>query len=78
MITWGLLGSAMALVHGATSFYVLRFLLGVAEAGFFPGVIFYLGNWFPSLLRARAVAGFMMANPLSSAIGGPLAGLLVT
>jgi ACS family tartrate transporter-like MFS transporter len=78
MITWGLLGSAMALVHGATSFYVLRFLLGVAEAGFFPGVIFYLGNWFPSSLRARAVAGFMTANPLSSAIGGPLAGLLLT
>ena len=54
-ITWGLLSAAMMFVRGAYSFYAIRFLLGVAEAGFFPGIIFYLGNWFPAKDRARAI-----------------------
>ena len=77
MFTWGALSAAMMFVHGPTSFYVLRFLLGVAEAGFFPGIIYYLSNWFPPAHRARAVSWFMIAIPLSIVIGGPLAGLLL-
>ncbi len=72
MITWGLLSGAMALVQGPVSFYVVRFLLGVAEAGFFPGMILYLTYWFPWTQRAKIVAAFMMAIPLSSAIGAPI------
>ena len=56
MITWGVISSAMFLVRGETSFYILRFLLGVAEAGFFPGMILYLTYWFPARERARRVA----------------------
>ena len=78
MITWGILASAMVLVHGRVLFYALRFLLGAAEAGFLPGVLFYLGAWFPASYRARAIAAFMVAIPLSSIIGGPLAGLLLS
>ncbi len=78
MITWGVLSSAMLFVRGPTSFYVLRFLLGAAEAGFFPGIIFYLSNWFPRVDRAKALAGFTAAIPLSSVVGGPLAGLLLS
>ena len=77
MITWGVLSIAMMFVSGATSFYVLRFLLGVAEAGFLPGIIYYLGHWFPAAERARAVSWFMLAIPLSTVIGGPLAGGLL-
>ena len=77
MITWGALASSMALVHGQALFYGLRFLLGAAEAGFLPGVLFYLGAWFPAAYRARAIAAFMAAIPLSSIVGGPLAGLLL-
>ena len=62
MITWGLISSAMAFVHTPASFYVLRFLLGVAEAGFFPGVIYYLGLWYPAEERATAVSKFMTAT----------------
>src|SRR5258708_34656192 len=62
MITWGLLSIAMVLVGGAWSFYVMRFLLGVAEAGFFPGVAFYLAFWFPPQYRARILAGFLVAK----------------
>ena len=72
MITWGLLSAAMALVNGPISFYVLRFLLGVAEAGFFPGMILYLTYWFPASVRARVIGGFLVAVPLSSVIGAPL------
>jgi ACS family tartrate transporter-like MFS transporter len=78
MITWGLLSAAMMLVRGPMSFYGLRFLLGAAEAGFFPGIIFYLGNWFPRAERAKAMAGFTAAIPLSSVVGGPLAALLLS
>ena len=77
MITWGLLAAAMMLVRTAGQFYVLRFLLGVAEAGFFPGVVFYLGSWFPAASRARAIAAFMVGIPLSGVIGGPLSGALL-
>lgn len=77
MITWGLISVAMMFVRGETSFYILRFLLGVAEAGFLPGIIYYLGNWYPAAARARAVSWFMSAIPLSIVIGGPLAGLLL-
>lgn len=76
-ITWGLLASAMLLVRNAESFYVLRFLLGVAEAGFFPGIIYYLGQWFPERQRARAISGFMLGVPISAMIGGPAAGVLL-
>jgi len=76
-ITWGLLSAAMMFVRGAYSFYAIRFLLGVAEAGFFPGIIFYLGNWFPAKDRARAISWFMTAIPLSAVIGGPLSGALL-
>jgi MFS transporter, ACS family, tartrate transporter len=77
MITWGLLASGMMFVQGPISFYVLRFLLGVAEAGFFPGIIFYLSQWFPSEARARSVARFMTAIPVSGIIGGPISGALL-
>ena len=77
MITWGILSVLMMFVQGPTSFYVLRFLLGVAEAGFLPGIIYYLGSWFPGAERARAVSWFMVAIPLASVIGQPLSGLLL-
>jgi MFS transporter, ACS family, tartrate transporter len=77
MITWGILSVAMMFVSGAMSFYVLRFLLGVAEAGFLPGIIYYLGNWYPAKDRARAVSWFMLAIPLSTVVGGPLAGVIL-
>jgi len=77
MITWGLLAAAMMLVRGPLSFYGLRFLLGVAEAGFFPGIIYYVSSWFPAAERARAIARFMIAIPLSSVVGGPVSGALL-
>lgn len=72
MISWGILSAAMALVQGPMSFYTVRFLLGIAEAGFFPGIIFYLTCWFPSQHRARIIALFMIALPMSSVIGAPI------
>jgi ACS family tartrate transporter-like MFS transporter len=72
MISWGLVAGATAFVHGAVAFCALRFLLGVAEAGFFPGVIFYLTHWVPAAQRARVVGAFMTAIPISTAVGGPL------
>ncbi len=72
MITWGLVSAAMALVRGETSFYFVRFLLGLAEAGFFPGIILYLTYWYTAAERARVVGMFMIAVPLSSAIGAPV------
>jgi MFS transporter, ACS family, tartrate transporter len=77
MITWGILSVLMMFVQGPTSFYVLRFLLGVAEAGFLPGIIYYLSNWYPGTERARAVSWFMVAIPLASVVGQPLSGLLL-
>jgi MFS transporter, ACS family, tartrate transporter len=77
MLTWGVLAVAMMWVNSATSFYVLRFLLGVAEAGFLPGIIYYLSHWYPAAQRAKAVSLFMVAIPLSIVVGGPAAGLLL-
>ena len=77
MITWGLVGIGSAFVTGAVSFAVARFLLGAAEAGFFPGVILYLTYWFPKAYRARIVAMFMVAIPLSSFFGSPLSAALL-
>ena len=77
MVTWGIISSTMMFVTTPTIFYVLRFLLGVAEAGFFPGIILYLTYWFPSARRARVVALFMTAIALSGVIGGPLSGWIM-
>ncbi len=77
MITWGLLASAMMFIQGPLSLYGMRFLLGAAEAGFFPGIIYYLSAWYPAADRARAVATFMVAIPLSGVLGGPISGALL-
>jgi ACS family tartrate transporter-like MFS transporter len=77
MITWGLLAAALMFVRTPTQFCVMRFLLGVAEAGFFPGVVFYLGQWFPAANRARAIGAFMTGIPLSGILGGPLSGAIL-
>jgi ACS family tartrate transporter-like MFS transporter len=77
MITWGLVASATAFVQGERSFYAVRVLLGIAEAGFFPGVLLYLTYWFPRPERARIVALTFLAVPLSSVIGSPLSTLLI-
>lgn len=74
MITWGLISGAMMFVRTPISFYVLRFLLGVAEAGFLPGIILYLTYWYPTHRRGRTIAMFMTAIPVSSAVGGALSG----
>lgn len=78
MLSWGLVSVAMAFVRDQTSFYLLRFLLGAAEAGFFPGIIFYLTTWFPARERGRAVALFMTGTAIAGVIGGPISsGLLL-
>jgi len=77
MVTWGLISAALMFVRTPATFYLLRFLLGVAEAGFFPGVIYYLSLWYPAAHRARAIAAFMTAVPVSGLIGGPLSGALL-
>src|SRR6516164_1243951 len=77
MISWGILTVLLAFIHSADQFYVVRFLVGAAEAGFFPAVIVYLTHWFRSIDRAKAVAGFYAAMPLSYVIGSPLAGFLL-
>jgi D-galactonate transporter len=77
MVTWGIISALMASVSGETSFYVLRFLLGVAEAGFFPGIILYLTYWYPAEYRARFLAAFAIAVPVSTVIGAPASGLLL-
>lgn len=77
MVTWGLLSAATAFVTTPTQFYVLRFLLGAAEAGFFPGVVLYLTYWFPARQRGRAITAFLVAIPFSSLIGGPLSGWIM-
>ena len=77
MVVWGLLSASMLFIEGATSFYVMRFLLGVAEAGFFPGIVLYLTWWFPEADRGRTLALFMTAISASYVIGGPLSGGLL-
>jgi ACS family tartrate transporter-like MFS transporter len=77
MISWGLLSASMALVQGETSLYVIRFLLGAAEAGFFPGMILYLTYWFPASTRANITGAFLVAIPLSSVFGAPVSSALL-
>jgi MFS transporter, ACS family, tartrate transporter len=77
MVSWGIISAAMCLVSGEISFYAVRFLLGVAEAGFFPGIILYLTYWYPAEYRARFLAAFAIAVPVSTVIGAPISGLLL-
>jgi MFS transporter, ACS family, tartrate transporter len=77
MLTWGLLAMGMMFVKTPVQFYVMRFLLGMAEAGFFPGVIFYLSQWFPAHMRARAISRFYISFPLGSVLMGAIAGALL-
>jgi MFS transporter, ACS family, tartrate transporter len=77
MVTWGLISAGLMFVRTPVAFYLLRFLLGAAEAGFFPGVIYYLSLWYPTAQRARAIAAFMTAVPVTGLIGGPLSGALL-
>ena len=77
MITWGLVAAGCALISGPTSFYSIRFLLGLTEAGFFPGIAFLLSQWFPAEYRARMLAIFLLGVPVSSVIGGPISGALL-
>ena len=77
MISWGIVSTAMVFVVGPNSFYALRLLLGIAEAGFFPGVTFFLAAWFPIQFRTRMLAWFLIGIPLSSLVGGPICGLLL-
>lgn len=77
MVTWGIISGGMMFVQTETQFYVMRFLLGLAEAGFFPGIILYLTYWYPSHRRARIVSMFMTGIPLAGVIGGPLSGWIM-
>nr|WP_232968649.1 MFS transporter [Pseudomonas putida] len=77
MVLWGLISAGMAFVETPTQFYVMRFLLGVAEAGFYPGILLYLTYWYPSTRRAKAIAIFMLAIPFAGVLGGPLSGWLL-
>jgi len=77
MITWGVLAGTMALVKGPQSLYLIRLLLGAAEAGFFPGVILYLTYWFPAEYRARIIGLFTVAIPVSSFLGSPISAALL-
>lgn len=77
MITWGMCTSLVGLSNTAKQFYAARFLLGVAEAGFFPGILVYLNEWFPARYKARALARYIMASPIALSIGGPIAGLIL-
>ncbi|MET4691725.1 MFS transporter [Sinorhizobium fredii] len=77
MITWGVISAAFMFTTSETVFYILRFLLGVAEAGFFPGIILYLTTWYPAHRRAKIITTFMSAIPISSIFGNPLSGLLM-
>jgi ACS family tartrate transporter-like MFS transporter len=77
MVTWGVISCLMIFIRGPISFYAMRFLLGAAEAGFFPGMIFYMKHWFPASARARAVAWFMTANPIAGIVGSPVSGALM-
>ncbi|PUA18937.1 MFS transporter [Glaciimonas sp. PCH181] len=77
IVTWGAITMAMALIQGPTSFYLLRFLLGAAEAGFYPGVLYYLTLWYPKRRRGRIYGYFFFAQPLAPLVGGPLAGAIL-
>ncbi|RFP19340.1 MULTISPECIES: MFS transporter [unclassified Duganella] len=77
MVAWGALSACMLFVHNPTSFYVLRFFTGVAEAGFFPGMVLYFTHWFPAQKRGQVMALFMSAIPISGLVGGPLSGWML-
>ncbi|MFL9906533.1 MFS transporter [Paraburkholderia sp. RL17-337-BIB-A] len=77
MFIWGLVSAAMVWVHSPLTFYVTRFILGIAEAGFYPGVVFYLNYWFPRRLRGQATALFVIGIPLAGAVGAPLCGWIM-
>jgi MFS transporter, ACS family, tartrate transporter len=77
MVAWGIISCLMVLIRGPVTFSGMRFLLGAAEAGFFPGIILYMKNWFPAKGRARAVAWFMTANPIAGIVGSPISGALL-
>ena len=77
MVTWGIVSSAMMFVSSETMFYVMRFILGLAEAGFFPGIIFYLTLWYPSRQRSSRTAWFVAAIPLAGVIGNPISGTVM-
>ncbi|MCF5144984.1 MFS transporter [Pseudomonas sp. PA-6-1D] len=77
MFTWGIVATLMAFIQNETQFYVLRFLLGVAEAGFFPGVIYYFTRWLPGVERGKAIAIFLSGSAVASLISGPLSGALL-
>src|SRR5205085_3131025 len=77
-IVWGLVSVSEMFVRGPNSFYAVRFLLGAAEAGFFPGIVLYFTYWFPARERARAVAQFSMASMAAGIIGAPLSGVLLS
>lgn len=77
MISWGIISSCMIFIKGEWSFYIMRFLLGIAEAGFFPGVIFYLTLWYPSRLRSTRTAWFVAAIAVSGVLGNPISGLIM-
>jgi len=77
MFTWGLVAAGMAFVHNETSFYVMRLLLGVAEAGFFPGVVYYFTQWLPNQERGRAMAVFLAGSAIASILSGPITGALL-
>lgn len=78
VITWGVIAALMMFIKTPSSFYLMRFLLGIAEAGFFPGIILYLTYWFPATQRAKTVALFMTATAIAGVVGGPISGLLLT
>ncbi len=78
IVCWGVISSCTMFVHSPASFYILRFSLGAAEAGFFPGIVLYLTYWFPISVRARSISWFMIAMPVSGIIGGPLSGALLS
>jgi ACS family tartrate transporter-like MFS transporter len=77
ILAWGIVSCSMLFISSIRSFYTMRFLLGVAEAGFFPGIIYYLKLWFPAAARARSVALFMTAAPMAGVVGGPVSGALL-
>src|SRR3981081_1518078 len=77
LFSWGVVSGCMSLIKGLTGFYLIRILLGAAEAGFFPGIIYFLTLWFPSLYRGRIVGYFMVAIPLSTVIGNPISGAIL-
>ena len=77
LISWGIFATAMFLVNGEATFYVIRFLLGAAEAGFFPAILFYLTLWFPAAQRVTVLGIFLLAQPISNALGAPVSGMLL-